>query len=169
MEENKKPRVRDLFAWQSPSWPALDYPKGTFALLGSIVVFITVIFILFQEWLAIAVSWTAYLVFFLIHRIPPTIVSHKITTEGIVSMGTSYLWEELGPFWFKTSRGETVLHIASRRNWFTHLIMIIKPEDKEKIIDILAEYLPFIETPQKTLSEKIAEWWEKKFSPRSAV
>jgi hypothetical protein len=163
MDETKKPRVRDLFVWQSLSRPSLDYPKGTFALLGSVVVFLTVVFVLFQEWLAIVVSWAAYFLFFALNRVPQVMVNHKITTEGIVSMNHSHLWQDLGPFWFKKKNNETILHVASR-NFFSHLVILIDEKDQEKITEILAEYLPYIEVPEKSQTEKFSEWWEKRFS-----
>jgi hypothetical protein len=161
-DNSKQPRIHDLFTWQSLSRPSFDYPKGTLALLGSIVVFLTVLFILFQEWLAIAVSWAAYFLFFALTKVPQTMVGHKITTEGIVSIEHSYLWQELGPFWFKTKNNERILHVASK-NFFWHLIMLINPADEDKIRETLAEYLPYIEVPEKTTTEKVSEWFEQKF------
>lgn len=153
-----KSRVRDLFVWQSLSRPTLNYPKGTFVSLASILAFLSVLFVLFQEWLAIVVSWAAYFLFYALTKIPQTMVEHKITTQGIVTLGQSYIWPELGPFWFTTRGAETILHIAHRGIW-GHLTMLISPSDEDKIRDSLAEYLPFIETPEKTTLDKFQDWF----------
>ncbi|MCL4397879.1 hypothetical protein M1403_02515 [Patescibacteria group bacterium] len=160
-ESPKPPRVRDLFTWQSLSRPTLNYPKGTFLTLGSLVFLVTVIFTFFQEWLAIAVTWAAYFLFFALTKIPQESVEHKITTEGIISMNHAYLWGELGPFWFMPRNNELILHIANR-NVFGHLTILINSADKEKIRDILAQYLPFIEVPEKSVVDKISDWFSQK-------
>lgn len=156
MEQNseKQPRVRDLFVWQSQSHPLNKYPRGAFSLFGAVALLITVVLILFQEWLAVGVTWAAYFLFFALTKVPQVTVEHKITTEGIISLNHAYLWQELGPFWFKTRNNETVLHIANR-NFLGHLIMLVNPNDQEKIREILAEYLPFIEVPEKSFWDKL--------------
>lgn len=159
MEEKsseKQARVRDLLVWQSQSHPLNKYPRGAFPLFGAAAALITVVLVLFQEWLAVGVTWAAYFLFFALTKVPQVSVEHKITTEGIISINHSYLWQELGPFWFKTRNGETVLHIANR-NFLGHLIMLVNPNDQEKIREILAEYLPFIEVPEKTFWDKLLE------------
>ena len=166
MEENsqtpeKPSRVHDLFVWQSQSRPTLTYPKGTFLTLGSLAFLVTVIFMFFQEWLAIAVTWAAYFLFFALTKVPMVLVEHKITTEGVISMNHAYLWSELGPFWFSTHNGESVLHVAPR-NIFGHLALLVDQKDAEKIRDILAEYLPFIEVPEKSSVEKLSDWFASK-------
>lgn len=165
MEENssqpKPPRVHDLFVWQSLSRPTLNYPKGTFLSLGSLVILLSLIFVLFQEWLAIAVTWAAYFLFFALTKVPMVLVEHKITTEGVISMNHAYLWSELGPFWFSLQNGENILHVA-HRNIFGHLALLADQKDTEKIRDILAEYLPFIEVPEKSSVEKLSDWFASK-------
>lgn len=153
MDKNKKSRVRDLFVWQSASRPDISYPKGAFLTLGGLITFLTILFVLFQEWLAICVTWAAYFLFFALTRVPRVTVEHKITTEGIISLDHSYIWQDLGPFWFTTKNNERLLHIASKSR-FSHMIMIINSVDEEKLRDILAEYLPFIETPEKSAWDK---------------
>lgn len=155
-ESEKQARVRDLFVWQSQSHPLNKYPAGAFPLFGAAIVLITVVLILFQEWLAVGVTWAAYFLFFALTKVPQVTVEHKITTEGIISINHSYLWQELGPFWFKTRNNETVLHIANR-NFLGHLIMLVNPNDQEKIREILAEYLPFIEVPEKSFWDKLLD------------
>jgi len=160
-ETEKQARVRDLFVWQSQSHPLNKYPPGAFPVFGVLALIISIVLALFQEWLGVAVTWAAYFLFFALTKIPQVSVEHKITTEGIISINHSYLWQELGPFWFKTRNNETVLHIANR-NFLGHLIMLIDVKDQEKIREILAEYLPFIEVPEKS-------FWDKFFDRFSSV
>lgn len=163
MEENTdKPRVRDLFVWKSLSRPQKTYTKEVFSTLGAIALLVSIIFAFFQEWLAIVVTWAAFFLFWQLTRVLPQEVDHKITTEGIISMNHAYLWVELGPFWFTLKEGEDTLHIA-HGNIFGQLVILIKKEDQDKIRNILAEYLPYIEVPEKSVVEKFSDWFSKKF------
>lgn len=162
VDEEEKPRVRDLFTWKSMSRPAWQYGKEVFATFGAIALLVSIILAFFQEWLAIVVAWAAFFLFWALTKIPPEEVEHKITTEGITSMGHSYLWSELGPFWFSEKYGDHFVHVA-HRNVLGQLIIMVSPTDKEKIQNAIAEYLPFIELPEKSVVEKMQDWFSKKF------
>ena len=162
-EETKSKGVHNLFVWRSPSRQKWAYSKGVLALIGLSAVTISIFFILFQEWLALFVTWAAFFLFWNLTRIPAEMVEHKITTQGIISLGRSYLWQELGPFWFTISPlNETVLHIANRSP-ISHLTLVVEPSDQEKIRDIIAEYLPFVEVVEKSPWDKLLEWAVRKF------
>ena len=165
MEENKN-RVHDLFEWKSMSRPLWQFGKEVFATFGAIALLVSIILSFFQEWLAIVVTWAAFFLFWALTRIVPEEVDHKITTEGIISMNHAYLWGELGPFWYSEKGGDHVLHV-SHRNVLGQLAIIVKAEDKEKIRDVLAQYLPFVEIPEKSVVEKMSEWFAKKFPIKS--
>lgn len=144
------------------SRPRWQYGREVFATFGAIALLISIILALFQEWLAIMVTWAAFFLFWALTRIAPEEVAHKITTEGIISMGHAYLWSELGPFWYGERGGDHILHVY-HRHVLGQLAIIINQTDKEKIRDILAEYLPFVEIPEKSVVEKMSEWFAKKF------
>lgn len=157
---NKK--VRDLFVWKSFNRPQKQYSREVFSTLGAIALLVSIILAFFQEWLAILVTWTAFFLFWQLTKVDPVEVDHKITTEGIVSMNHAYLWSELGPFWFTQKENEDILHVA-HYNIFGQLILLINKEDQEKVRNVLAEYLPYIEVPEKSPVEKFSDWFAKKF------
>lgn len=161
-ESDQKARVHDLFEWRSMNRPSQQYPKEVFATFGAIALLISVILLFFQEWLAIVVTWAAFFLFYALTKIEPVEVGHKITTEGIVSMDHSYLWTELGPFWFSEKGKDMVLHVA-HRNILGQLMLLVERKDQERVKNILAEYLPFIELPEKSIVEKLTDWFAKKF------
>lgn len=161
-QESKKPRIRDLYSWRSLSRPAQKYPKEFFKTIGAIALLLSIIFAFFQEWFAIIVTWAAVFLAYQLSRIAPEEVDHKITTEGLISMDHAYLWPELGPFWFTEKTETNLLHIA-HRNVFGQIVIVIAKSDQEKIKEILAEYLPFIEVPEKSAVDKLSDWFSKKF------
>ncbi len=152
--------MKDLFSWESLNRPTNVYSQRGIKIILFVVVLFTVFLVLFQEWLAAIVSWAALFLFIILDRMPADKVTHKITGEGIVSMNHSYIWEEMGPFWFITRGENRILHIA-RRNLFGQLVILINPSDEEKIREILIKYLPYIEIPEKSTSDKVLEWINK--------
>lgn len=158
----RRNRVQDLFVWKSLNRPAWSYSKDVYTTLGAVAILISIIFAFFQEWMAILVTAAAYFLFYALSKALPVEVEHKITTEGIISINRGYLWSELGPFWFTQKGKDLLLHVA-HRSIFGQLILLVDASEKEEIRDILAEYLPFIEMPEKSMSEKMSEWFSKKF------
>lgn len=161
-KEESRFAVKDLVGWTSLNRPAWSFSIEAFRTLGAVALLVSIILLFFQEWLAIVVVWAAFFLFYALTKIPPVEVVHKITNQGINSMDRSYLWSELGPFWFSQKGEDTVLHVA-HRSVFGQLIVIIHKDDLEKIRDALAEYLPYVETVEKSPTEKMAEWFSKKF------
>jgi len=145
-----------------------SYSRDVFTTFAVIALLLSFIVAFIQEFLLIVVVWAAYFLFYALSKVPPVEVEHKITTEGVVSMDKSYLWSELGPFWFTEKGDQTVLHIL-HSNIFGQLILLVDKKDKEKIRDILVEFLPYIETPQKSTTDKLADWFGKKFPLESMV
>lgn len=160
--------VRDLYSWKSLSRPVWSYSVEAFRTIGAIALLVSVILLFFQEWLAIFLTWAAFFLFYALTRVPPVEVEHKITTQGVESMGRSYLWSELGPFWFSEKGTETILHIA-HTSLFGQLMIIVKKDDFEDIREILAEYLPYIERVEKNPVEKLQDWFSKKFPLEKVV
>lgn len=158
----RKKSVQDLYSWKSLNRPDWSYSKEVFTTLGAVALLLSIIFAFFQEWLAILVIWAAFFLFYALSKVAPVEVEHKITTEGIVSMEKSYLWSELGPFWFVHKSGHSLLHVL-HSNIFGQLVILIEKGDEDKIQDALAEYLPYVETPQKSTAEKLSDWFSKKF------
>lgn len=165
MEKNtskKAPADHNLYSWRSLNRQQRQYSKEVFTTLGAVVLLVSIILAFFQEWLAIFVAWAALFLFWQLSRLSPVEVDHKITSDGVLSMGHGYLWADLGPFWFTQKGQETTLHIA-HRNVFGQLIIIVNSADQEKIRDILAVHLPYIELPEKSAVERMSQWFAKKF------
>lgn len=171
-EQDVRPRdqygVRNLLVWKSLSRKETKYPKEFFTTIAAISFLVSVICAFFQEWLLILVVWSIVFLAYALTKVPPEETEHKITTHGITSLGHSYIWSELGPFWFVEKDGVTMLHVA-HVNIFGQLMMIVDDADKNQIRDILADYLPFIEYPRKSASEKIADWFVKRFPLEKVV
>ncbi len=154
--------VVDLIAWHSLNRPAWSFSTEAIRTIGAIAVLVSLILAFIQEWLAIVVVWASFFLFYALNKVPPTEVEHKITNRGIISMGRSYVWADLGPFWFSHKKNDVFLHVATK-NVFGQLMIMVHPDNWKEIRNILAEYLPYIENVEKTVPERMADWFSRKF------
>ena len=157
--------VRDLLSWKSLSRTPVVLPKEAFSTLVSVCVLLSIVVAFFQEWMLILLIWGGLFFIVMLSKLPPEEVEHRITTQGIISMGHDYLWSQLGPFWFVDKGKYKMVHISEAGNVFGSLTMIVPPElPWEKLRDVLAKYLPLIEIPEKTRMDKAADWLAGKLS-----
>lgn len=168
-QENTQKRqpIRDLLVWNSPERPPLVLGKEEYTTAMVVCFLLSIILSFFREFFLIGFIWAAFLFVIALSKRPPEDVEHKITTQGIVSMKRTYLWKDMDAFWFTTRGKYPLLHIAMQGNMFGTLVMVVPNEgkpNKEDIRDTLAEYVPFVETPEKSRTDKLTDWMVQKLS-----
>ena len=149
-----------LLAWSSPSRLFKRRDKEYFTNIGAIVVLLIVILIFAREFLLIAAVVSIVFLVYVLSTVPPEAVSHRITNLGIDSAGHFYRWDQLVDFWFEQQWGQTM--VVVRPMMETRIIMLLGVEDKEQVRKLLAEYIPFRETPEKTWVDNAAHWITEK-------
>ena len=164
-EPNVEGPVRNLLVWYSPSRPPLEMTRELFATAVSICLLLSVIVSFFQEFMLVILIWAALFFIIALSKRPPDNVEHKITTQGIVTLDRVYLWENLGPFWFTKKGNQDMLHVIQQGNLLGTLLILL-PEDlpADQVRDVLAKYLSFVEKPEKSRTDKFADWFTKKLA-----
>ncbi len=138
--------------------------KEFYSTIIALAILVSIVFFFIKEFLLVVVIWAAVFFIYALSNFPPDEVEHKITNQGITSLGQTHLWDDLGPFWFVEKNGTNLLKIASRRNLLGELTILLGSENRENIRKVLAEYLPYLETPQHTFADKASDWLVSKFS-----
>jgi len=158
--------VRDLLEWKSPSRPPFIFGKEEFTTAVSVCLLLSIILSFFREIFLIGFIWASLFFTIALSKRPPEETEHKITTQGLISMNHVYLWRELGPFWFNTRGKYPLIHIVQPGNILGSLVIVLPSEGptKEDIRDVLAQYLPYIEVPEKSGLDKITDWLTTKLS-----
>ncbi len=171
--ENSSPHepLRDLFVWRSLSRPPIVLEKEAYTTVVSVCILLSVVVAFFQEWFLILLTWGGLFLIVSLSKLPPEEVEHRITTQGVISLGHEYLWIQLGPFWFTDKGNYKLLHLSEEDNNFfgTHII-IVPNELEEKVRNTLVKYLPYIEVPEKSRMDKLSDWLAAKLnleSPRT--
>lgn len=167
MEEKTVPEnepVKILFVWRSPSRPYQARDKEFYSTIIALAILASIVFFFIKEFLLVVVIWAGVFFIYALSHSPPEEVEHKITNHGLTTLNVSYLWDDLGFFWFTAKNDTTILHLATNRNLLKELTILIAGSDREKIKDILAKYLPFLENPRESWSDKASAFLTSKFS-----
>lgn len=159
-EAAKEPpkEVKTLFEWESASRPFKRRDTKFFLNWGLIILLVAVILIFVQEFLLIGVLLAILFVTYVLGTIEPDKMDHKITNQGITTADRSYLWSELSDFWYTEKHGETVLNVGTKVRFPGRLLMLIPFIDRDKIKEILVEYVPFREIPPSSWMDQTVDW-----------
>lgn len=151
-QQNRTFKKITLFAWQADS--RLEQASTTnLRVMRSMIVIAVIIGVLLvamQEFLLILAIASLVFVKYLISSTPVQKVAHEITNLGVMNAGAFYAWEDLKQFFFtKTDEGINMLCVDTKSSFPGRLFFIVSNEDKDKIQDLINEYLPFLQQAPK--------------------
>src|SRR3990167_2085115 len=157
LEGKKQKSVKSLFRWQSFSRPYTKRSAKWFVYTLLLVAIILLVLLFVREFFIIAPVLAFAFIAYILATVPPEIVGNEITTQGINNASHSYLWNELDDFWIIEKNGFTILYIDTFIQWPRRLIILINDQDKEKIKDVLARYIPYRELPKTSWLDTFAD------------
>lgn len=155
--------LRTLLSWHAPAWTSKSRGREYYINILLITLFLSVILLLFHEYLLILVLFSLLFFMYALSATPPGSLYYKISTEGVMVGEHFYIWEELYDFYFKQKDGHEILHI--RTKWFVpgELMLVLGDLSRDHVRDILLKYLPFREYVKPTFTEKTGDWFARTF------
>ena len=160
MEKVENPQV--LFSWKAPLRPYKKRSKLILRFYLALTLLLSLIVFFFGDKILLLPIWSILFLFYTLTITPPPEVENKITTFGIETAGVTARWENLSHFYFGQRFGFDTLTIVSQPPFFYHLYLTLpNKEIKQKIFALLVQHLIFQEKPQKTLTDKIADFFLK--------
>jgi len=150
-------QAKALIAWKSKSRPFQKRGKDYFLSLLLLLLLFIFIALITREFLLIAVGVSLIFVAFVLAKVEPGEIEHKITKNGIVSGNHAYLWEELKYFWFSKKAGSEILNIETRLRFPARLIILVDTVSVAGVKNLLSKYLPFREVPEFTFLDRWAD------------
>ena len=150
-------QARAIIAWKSKSRPFQKRGKDYFLTLLFLVLIFIFIAAVTRELMLIAVGLSLTFVAFVLAKIEPEEIEHKITKDGIVSGNYAYLWEELKYFWFAKKAGSEILNIETKLRFPARLIILVDTISIEGVKNLLSKYLPFREIPEANFLDRWAD------------
>lgn len=155
--------IRTLLSWEAPARPFRKKDRSYYTTIAILVVLVCLIAFLFREFLLMGVILALAFVSYVLAFVSPHNIKYRISTQGITVGEDFYFWHFLDAFWLKEKDGIKVLHIQTRLRFPAQLMLVLGPQDEEKIKKIVSRFLPFVEVPHKSWMEKWSEGLQKNF------
>ena len=127
------------------------------------IVLLILIAVLAQEYLLVGALIAFSFVIYVLGFHPPEDLEYKISTQGVTIGEHFYFWDELDSFWLAQKDGSDVLHIPTRLRFPGQLILVLGSQDKERLKQSIAKYLPYHEIAPKFLMDSWSDWLQKLF------
>lgn len=162
MESSKKHTDHEevFMSWTSPSRLFKKRDREFFVNILAIVFLLSVILVFVREFVLIATVLSIVFLIYVLSTVPPEDVKHRITNLGVESAGHFYRWEECADFWFEEQWGQQMMVL---RFFMTpRITILLGGQNKEKIREYVAKFIPFREEPDRSWVDNAARWITEK-------
>jgi hypothetical protein len=146
--------------WKSPSRLFKKRNKEYFTNVAAIVFLLVVILVFAREYMFILAVLSVVFFIYVTSTVAPEEIEHRLTNLGIESGGRFYRWGEMVDFWYEEQWGQVMMVIRSVARG--RVMILINPQDKEKIREIVVQYVPFREQPPTNWMDNASRWISEK-------
>lgn len=148
-----------FFSWEAPVRAYKKKSAGVLRFYAAIAILLSLIVVFFREYILVIPIWAVMFLTYVLTITPPNNIRHTFTKFGIQSAGNTYLWEDLSHFYFIKKFDYYIAVIFSKYEYDVPLYLVITDEKtQEAVLHHLSDHLIYMEEPQKTLTDKMAEW-----------
>jgi hypothetical protein len=151
-----------LFEWQGPARPFKKRDQSFFLNIVALAFLIIVILFFMREFLIIGTALAVVFVAYTLVAVPPTTIPFKITEKGIWVDEVFYRFSELSEYWFESHLESVVLVATLPQRRIGRILLVIPPDKKDTIDELLRSRLVFREKPLKTSIDRVADWLRSK-------
>jgi hypothetical protein len=137
------------FEWEAAERSYKKRNKDFWITVIAILILVSVILFFVKEFFLIIALMSALFLYYVLSTIPPEKLKYKITNRGVYFGETRYEWELLSRFWMGKSLDSEMIHFETILRFPAQISLVINPEDKEKIKEIVVKKLPLIEESPK--------------------
>lgn len=146
----RSPKKKVVFRWEAPLKPKQSVANMKFVRsMGVIAIVVGLLLVAMQEFLLIIAIASLVFVRYLVTNTPEETVVHEVSNHGISFAGTMYPWEEIKQFYFMNQEGTEMMLVDLTKDLPARLYFVINPNDKDKLQDVVNEYIPFLEEAPK--------------------
>ncbi len=155
---NKNPQT--IYSWRAPLRPYKKRSPLIIRFYLAVIFLISTIIFFFGDKILLIPIWAVLFIFYVLTITPPPDIENKITLFGINSGDINVRWENLSFFYFKKRFGFYVLTIVSQPPYHFHLYLVVPNEKiKNKLIEILSQYLMYQDNPRKTFVDRLTDFF----------
>ena len=149
-----------LFEWKAQARPFEPKGRKFWTTSVSIAVIFGSFLYIIEGAMPVFVIIAFMFLYYVLTTVKPGDVEYKITNFGIRFAEKLTEWPFMLRFWF-TQRGNSHLLVVDTVNLPGRIEMVINPKDKQKISDVMIDYLDEEEASPSGF-ERAADWFSKK-------
>lgn len=148
-----------IYSWAAPIRAYKKQTAGVLRFYAAVAVLLSLIVFFFREYILIVPIWTIMFLVYALTITPPENTNHAITKFGIHTARQIYPWESLSHFYFIKKFDYDIVVVFTHMT-FTHPLYLVVPDTRTKnqVLQHLSHHLIYQESPNKTLTDKMAEW-----------
>jgi len=133
------------FEWEAAERSYKKRDKDFWITVISILILTSVILFFIKEFFLIIALMSALFLYYCLSTVPPQKLKYKITNRGVYFGENRYEWGLLSRFWMSKSLDSEMIHFETILRFPAQISLVINPEDKEKIKEIVVKKLPLVE------------------------
>jgi hypothetical protein len=133
------------FEWEAAERSYKKRNKDFWITVISILVLTSVILFFIKEFFLILALISALFLYYVLSTVPPQKIKYKITNRGVYFGENRYEWGLLSRFWMARSLDSEMIHFETILRFPPQISLVINPEDKDKIKEIVVKKLPLVE------------------------
>lgn len=142
-------------SWTAPNRIVSQLSQKSAKTIIVIAVSVSLLFALMQEFLLIIVIASAGFLYYMLSKSPATEVTHEVSTHGLwYAREQFYYWYELKQFFFKGADDGLFLCVDTVERLPGRIFLNISPADREKLKELFAKRLLFLEEEPKGFIDK---------------
>ena len=142
-------------SWTAPNRIVNQMSQKSAKTIIVIAVSVSLLFALMQEFLLIIVIASAGFLYYMLSKSPATEVTHEVSTHGLwYAREQFYYWYELKQFFFKGADDGLFLCVDTVERLPGRIFLNISPTDREKLKELFAKRLLFLEEEPKGFIDK---------------
>lgn len=158
--EVKRVLEKELFSWKAPARPFKRRNREFYVTIIAIAFIVGLVLLLAEGLMPVILLVSLIFLYYVMNTIEPETLEYKITNFGIRVAGKITPIGDLIRFWF-AKRFDSELLVLQTISLPGRLELVINPEDKGKIRDILKDFVTEEELPPSIL-DKAANWFSKR-------
>jgi len=146
-----------LLEWDAPERMFKKRTREFYRKIAIIIIFFALLLLIIKEFLLIVVLGIVFFVVYVFHTVPPRVIHHKVTTNGLDYASLHlYRWDELESF-FIEKKEDTHMLVINTKNPLPGRILLLLDErlNQDKVTKVLNEYISIVENPEVGVLDKI--------------
>ena len=154
--ESMYPNPQTIFSWEAPLRAYKNESKGVLRFYLALALLLSLIVFFWGEKILVLPIWAMLFLFYTLTITKPPAVKNSITKFGIQADSKTYRFDHLSYFYITKQFDYYMLVVVSNPPLSYHIYFVVPNEEiRDRVVDILSNYLIYQEHPQKTFTDKM--------------